>query len=194
MKMKNSVKVIIFYVALIAVILFAASSLLGGDGNKATSNDIVNYFKNEQVEKFNIDGNNILKLTLKAGNDPKVVEFELRSLDWFEAYLGDIVREQTSGENPVISDFHIEPVARIPWWINLLPYLLMAIIVAVVYFSLMSQAGGRGGKMNSFGRARTKLGSDEKNNELSSQNFASVFDRIVILNLTSGPGTIAKVL
>jgi len=163
MKMKNSVKVIIFYVALIAVILFAASSLLGGDGNKATSNDIVNYFKNEQVEKFNIDGNNILKLTLKAGNDPKVVEFELRSLDWFEAYLGDIVREQTSGENPVISDFHIEPVARIPWWINLLPYLLMAIIVAVVYFSLMSQAGGRGGKMNSFGRARTKLGSDEKN-------------------------------
>jgi len=37
-------------------------------------------------------------------------------------------------------------------------------------------------------------GSDEKNNELSSQNFASVFDRIVILNLTSGPGTIAKVL
>ena len=163
MKMKNSAKVIIFYVVLIAVILFAASSLLGGDSNKTTSNDIVNYFKNEQVEKFNIDGNNMLELTLKEGNDPKVVEFELRSLDWFEIYLGNIVREQTSGENPVISDYHIEPIAQIPWWINLLPYLLMAIIVAVVYFSLMSQAGGRGGKMNSFGRARTKLGSDEKN-------------------------------
>ena len=30
----------------------------------------------------------------------------------------------------------------------------------------MNQAGGKGGKMNSFGRAKTKLGSDEKNKVL----------------------------
>jgi cell division protease FtsH len=162
MKMKNSFKVAIFYIVLIGVILFATSSLLGDETAKVTFNDIVAYFENEQVEEFKVDGKNILTLKLKEGNDRRTVEYEIRSLDLFELYLGDTIREQTSGENPIITDYNYEPVATLPWWISFIPYLGILIIFGFLFFSF-GQAGGRGGKINSFGRARTKLGSDEKN-------------------------------
>ncbi len=159
--MKNSMKVIVFYIVLIAVILFATTKLLGGENGRLTFNDIVTYFEEEQVTEFKIDGNNILTLKLREGNTPRTLEYEIRSIDLFEHYLGDTIREQTAGENPIITNYDYEPVKTLPIWVTFLPYLIL-IAVLIVWFVMMNQARG-GGKMNAFGRARTKLGSDEKN-------------------------------
>ena len=160
MKMKNSVKVALFYIVLILGILFATTTLLGGEIEDMKFSEIYEYFETEQVREFVVDGKNILTLTLA---DKKEVKYELRSIDLFERYFGDIIRAQSSGDNPIITSFDYEPQATLPWWVSFVPYLVVMVIVAIVWFSLMNQAGGRGGKMNSFGRARTKLGSDEKN-------------------------------
>ena len=62
----------------------------------------------------------------------------------------------------------------LPWWVPYIPYVLVLIALGVffwLFISRTSQSGGGigiGGKMNSFSRARTKLGSDEKNKVLFS--------------------------
>ncbi len=160
MKMKNSVKVAVFYIVLIFVILFATTALLGESQGKVTFDDIVAYFENEQVEEFVVDGKNNLKLKL-AGDKDYTVSYEIRSIDLFEHYLGDIIREQSSGENPIIKNYDYEPVATIPWWVSFLPYLIVIVIGIMFWVSFANQA--KGGKINSFGRARTKLGANEKN-------------------------------
>ena len=165
MKMKNSFKVGLFYVVLIVGILFATTALLSDGESQVTFSDVKNYFESEQVTEFKIDGKNVLTMSLTPDENgqAKKVRYEIRSLDLFELYLGDTIREQSSGENPVIKNFEYEPIATVPWWASFVPYLVIMAVIIIIWVYMMNQAGGRGGKMNAFGRARTKLGSDEKN-------------------------------
>ncbi len=166
MKTKNGLKVIIFYVVLIALILWATTALLNTQSDKVSFSAIVKYFNDEQVESFFVDDDNTLYLTLKSENkqNPNIVEYPLRSMDVFEAYLGDTVRRQYA--EGIISDYDYVAPKVVPFWVSFLPYIIMIVIFVVIWMSFMNQAGGKGGKMNSFGRAKTKLGSDEKNKVL----------------------------
>ena len=166
MKMKNGLKVFIFYGVLIIAILFATHALLSSQSKELKFSDIIKYFNEEQVEEFYVDDDNMLYLTLKneaEGGKGEVVQYELRSLELFEAYLGNTVREQS--EKGIISSYNYVPPATIPFWLTFLPYIIIIIVFVALWFSFMNQTG-KGGKINSFGRARTKLGSDEKNKVL----------------------------
>ena len=166
MKMKNSFKVIIFYIVLIFLILWATTALLNSQSDKVNFSTIVKYFNDQQVETFYIDDDNTLYLTLKAseGEADKSVKYDLRSVELFEAYLGDTVRQQYA--DGIITDYDYVAPATIPFWVSFLPYIIMIVIFIVLWVSFMNQTGGKGGKINSFGRAKTKLGSDEKNKVL----------------------------
>ncbi|MBR6633645.1 MAG: ATP-dependent zinc metalloprotease FtsH [Clostridia bacterium] len=164
--MKNSFKVIIFYIVLIFLILWATTALLNSQSDKVNFSTIVKYFNDQQVETFYIDDDNTLYLTLKAseGEADKSVKYDLRSVELFEAYLGDTVRQQYA--DGIITDYDYVAPATIPFWVSFLPYIIMIVIFIVLWVSFMNQTGGKGGKINSFGRAKTKLGSDEKNKVL----------------------------
>ncbi|MBE6700771.1 MAG: ATP-dependent zinc metalloprotease FtsH [Ruminococcaceae bacterium] len=163
--MKNSFKVIAFYAVLIIAILWATTALLNTQSEKIGFSDIVKYFEDETVEEFHVDDDNTLYLTFKAeeGQEPKTVKYKLRSLELFEAYLGNTIREQSA--NGIITSYEYTAPTPIPIWVSFLPYIIIAVVFIVIWFSFMNQTG-KGGKMNSFGRARTKLGSDEKNKVL----------------------------
>ncbi len=166
MKMKNGFKVFIFYGVLIIAILFASHALLSTQSKDLNFSDIIKYFNEEQVEEFYVDDDNMLYLTLKSETPEQKgaeVRYELRSLELFEAYLGDTIREQH--EKGIISYFNYVPPATIPFWLTFLPYIIIIVVFIALWFSFMNQTG-KGGKINSFGRARTKLGSDEKNKVL----------------------------
>ena len=56
-----------------------------------------------------------------------------------------------------------------PWWVSLLPYVLIIVVVIVLYVIMMKQAtGGGAGKLNSFGKARVKTPQADKNRVLFS--------------------------
>ncbi len=166
MKAKNSFKIIIFYVALIALVLWATTALLNTQTGKESFSTIVQYFNEEQVESFYVDDDNTLYLKLKTGEDStsETVKYPLRSIDLFEAYLGPTIREQYA--NGTLSYYDYVAPKPVPFWVSFLPYIIMTVVFVIIWFSFMNQAGGRGGKINSFGRAKTKLGSDEKNKVL----------------------------
>ncbi len=165
--MKNSFKVIVFYLVLIAVILFASSVVFDTVETEQTLySDIVRYFNEEQVDKFVLTSDNELQLQLKDGT---ITVFQLRNYDAFNTHFADIAEEQYNAG--IISAYDVEPPTSYPWWLSLLPYLLVIVFFIAMWVYVMNQAGGKGGaggKIAGFGKARAKLGTDEKHKVLFS--------------------------
>ncbi len=160
--MKSNYKILIFYAVLIAVIFFSTATLLGGQPNdKLVYSDIDKLFYEQQVKVFEIDKNN--KLIIEK-QDGEVVTFTLRDLDLFWRQFGDIIDEQLHDDDPnTVESYNIAEPQIIPWWVSLLPYAVVIILFVVFWIFIVNQsAGGKGGKPGSFGKARAKLGSDEK--------------------------------
>jgi len=165
--MKNSLKVIIFYVALIAIVLFASSVVFDTvEQEKTQYSDIIEYFVNEQIDSFVLTADNEMVLTLK---DQTVVAYQLRSYETYELNFSEIAEQQYL--EGILTDYDIEPPTTYPWWLSLLPYLLVIVFFIAMWVYVMNQANGKGGGRNNiagFGKARAKLGSDEKKKVLFS--------------------------
>jgi hypothetical protein len=90
--MKNSIKVIIFYVALIAIVLFASSVVFDTvEQEKTQYSDIIEYFVNEQIDSFVLTADNEMVLTLK---DQSIVAYQLRSYETYELNFSEIAEQQ----------------------------------------------------------------------------------------------------
>ena len=156
--MKNNLKVILFYVALIALILVAISFFSStAQSEELKYSDILSHFQNENVDSFTLDKNNKLTLTLK---DSTTVSFKLRDYSTFEERFADIAEQQY--KDGIITSYDIDPYTEIPWWVSFLPYVIVIVFFIILWVIMMNQATGKGGKISSFGKARAKLGTDEK--------------------------------
>ncbi len=156
--MKNNYKIIIFYVALIAVILIATATLFSNmQSDNLLYSNIVDMFQKEQVKQFEVDENNIITILTQ---DNRTYSYKLRDFNLFIHDLGDTIAEQhKSGK---IESYNYPPPVEIPWWVSMLPYVVIITLMVVLWIYVMNQATGKGGKLNSFGKARARLGSDEK--------------------------------
>ncbi len=157
--MKSNYRILIFYVVLIGLILVSTATLFGKQpGEEVIYSDIDRLFQEQQIKAFEIDKNN--KITIQKQDD-EIVTFGLRDLDLFWRQFGDTIDEQFS--DGIIESYNISEPQVIPWWVGMLPYVILAVLFIVFWIFVMNQtAGGKGGKVGGFGKARAKLGSDEK--------------------------------
>ncbi len=155
--MKNNLKSITFYVILIVAILVAVSVILGGT-KKAEVNysDLTELFQTEQVKEFEVDGKNKVIITTQDGRE---IKYGLRDFAVFYNDFRELILAQK--EAGIIQKYNYAPVDSIPWWLNFLPYLLLMLLMGFVTFYMIRQANG-GGKIATFGRAKAKMGIDEK--------------------------------
>ncbi|NLN55961.1 MAG: ATP-dependent metallopeptidase FtsH/Yme1/Tma family protein [Clostridiales bacterium] len=171
--MKSNRKMVIFYVAFILLVVFAASMFANQSPTKSiTYSDIGGYFKNEQVTSFVVDEENNIILKLK---DNTIVKYRLKDFYVFYEDYHELINQQYPN---IIKEYDYEPKAVIPWWVSFLPYVIVIIIMVVIWWVFISRAsgqaknsnsiGGLGGRMNAFSKARTKLGSEEKHKVLFS--------------------------
>lgn len=157
--MKKKIKGFGFYAVLLVLLAVAAISLLGRKvPEKIVYSDIVGYFENKQVDQFEIKDSDIF-LTLKDG---KEIKYNLLSVSMFYDDMKDTIREQRA--NGTLKNYEYSQT-QIPWLLSILPYGLLAILMIGAWIFMMRRMGdgGAGGKMNQFGRARTKLADPEKN-------------------------------
>ena len=162
---KSNLKVIIFYIVLIAVIVIATASLFSSAGQSGrVYSDIRELFLEERVSEFVVDGNNNLTMYVrgeKEGDPVERVTYKLRDISLFYSDLYDIIVEQK--EAGIIESYDFPPPTEIPWWVSFLPYL---IVIALFIFSWMyminQTSGGGGSRMGNFGRSRARLVSSEK--------------------------------
>ncbi|MBR7112750.1 MAG: ATP-dependent zinc metalloprotease FtsH [Clostridia bacterium] len=169
--MKKHWKTLLLYVVLIAVLIGTVSFIFQSTKEeKILLGNVVDYFKADRVESFFIDEN--FYITMKVINvnaegalvtkadgtfETTEVSYQLRSLDLFNEYCGEYVRE-----NKNLIEYDIERQTTYPWWVSLVPYALIIVVLVVLWMFMMRSAGGPGSKLNSFGKARAKTASDQK--------------------------------
>ena len=157
---KSNFKTVILYVVLISVVLLVATQLLGEASPKdeLTTQDIFGYFERGEVKSFELDQDANLEIVL---NDEKGTEISARLLD-YELFRDKIFIPfiLDNPENTV--EYNLKEPTQIPWWVEFLPYVVIFVLFIGFWIFMMNQATGRGGKMNSFGRARAKLSVGDK--------------------------------
>ena len=156
---RNRARDIGFY-ALLIVILLATIFTMNLNGKKSTDvgySEVRDLFLQEKVESFTAEGN---KLTLVL-KDESVVTCELSTISIFYEDLNELVKDQK--DRGILKDYDYPPQWQAPWWASFLPYLIVMIIFVVVWSVAMNRMQGGAGGVARFSKARTQLGSDEKN-------------------------------
>ena len=169
---------IIGYVVLLTTLLLIAI-LLNGGLNQTVSRRIeypqlLEKIKSDEIGRVAIRSNSLVgvyKNTIVREED-----FPDRNYD-FETTIGDdfleTVRQIEANKQGVSLDqitvdklsFALEyraPVV-VPWWYDFLPYLIMLIIMAVIWFVMIRSQAGGGGKVMNFGKSRARMQDPTKN-------------------------------
>ena len=169
---------IVGYVVLLTTLLLIAI-LLNGGLNQTVSRRIeypqlLEKIKNNEIGRVAIRNNSLVgvyKTTIVRDED-----FPDRNYD-FETTIGDdfleTVRQieankQGTSLSLVTVDklsFDVEyraPVV-VPWWYDFLPYLIMLIIMAVIWFVMIRSQAGGGSKVMNFGKSRARMQDPTKN-------------------------------
>ena len=160
---RNRARDVGFY-ALILVILLATVFSLTSQNEPATLlySDVVELFKQEKVESFRTEGNALILNLREPWEGSKTLTYEMYDFNVFYNDLNDLIMDQKS--RGIISEYDYDEGFVMPVWVSFVPYLGVIIIFGVLWYVMMNKATGAGGAAGAmkFGKARTRLGSDEK--------------------------------
>lgn len=176
--MKGNLKTILFYLGMIVAVIVVVYALTTGlGGNEPQYSDVVEYFRNigdsekEAVKSFELDSNN--KLTIQTTEKKEItVVLQDRERFYEDCYVyvtayNDLAYAEGSEIEPI--EFNLTEPTSIPWWVSLIPYVVIFGLLIFLYIYVINQASGKGSKMNSFGKSRAKVTmADTKNKVLFS--------------------------
>ena len=161
---RNRTRDLGFYVLLI-VIMIAVIFTMTGDkdaGKVKNYSDLVDLFSQEKVQSFRTEGNSII-LEVRTGDadaPTEEMQYDLYSFSVFYEDFKDIIKAQY--KSGVLEKYDYNEGFVVPWWASMLPYVLVMVGAMALWYVMMNKAGGAGG-IAKFSKARTRLGSDEKN-------------------------------
>lgn len=167
MKKRSFVRELLFYGVILALIVVVLTSLsLGGSKKQVVHSDIMGYLDNNQVTAVSVSNKNVLTLTvLQEDGTSADISYKLTGFD--VNVILEKIEEARSREGSILKSIYYEPATEYSIWVQLLPWLLILVGIVVVYFIAMRQFNGKGGKFNSFGKARVHTpAADDKNKVL----------------------------
>ena len=163
---RNRTRDLGFYVLLIVIMIAVIFTMTEDTDKKQLENysDLVDLFNQEKVQSFTTEGNTII-LKVRTGDPVTPTEeetYDLYSFNLFYEDFKDIIRQQY--ESGVLEQYNYDEGFVVPWWASFLPYLLIMVAAMALWYVMMNKAGGGGaGGFAKFSKARTRLGSEEKN-------------------------------
>ena len=165
---RNRSREIGFYALILVILAATIFSMLGGKKQTETTySDLVDLFREEKVQSFVTRGDEI-ELQLRSGEKDaegkEILELrtvELYSFSVFYEDFRDLIAQQHA--NGVLETYDYREGFVVPWWVGLLPYIILIALAMWFWSSMMKQAGGGAGGFAKFSKARTRLGSEEKN-------------------------------
>ena len=125
--------------------------------------EVIELFETKQVESFTIDTDGNLTMQLRSAYKGQTkYSYECGSFSIFYNDLNDLVQEQKA--EGILTEYDYPPAWEAAWWLSFVPYLIIFVIMGVLWYSMMrsAQGGGGAGGVMKFSKARTRLGSEEK--------------------------------
>ena len=166
---RNRTRDLGFYVLLIVLLIATIFTMTRGDKEEPmVYSDLVDLFKEEKVKSFVTEGTDII-LELRTGETDPATGEELTEEKTYSMYSFSVFYEdfheliQQQYEDGIIEDYDYTEGFTVPWWAGFLPYMLLIGAAMWLWYMMMKQSGGAGGGVAKFSKARTRLGSEEKN-------------------------------
>lgn len=162
---RNRTRDLGFYVLLMVIMIAVIFTMTKDTGDNKIKNysDLVDLFKEEKVQSFKTEGNSII-LNVRT-DDPNLPTeektYDLYSFSVFYQDFSELIWEQY--EDGVLEEYDYNEGFVVPWWASFLPYLIIMIAAMALWYVMMNKAGGGAGGVAKFSKARTRLGSEEKN-------------------------------
>ena len=158
-KVSKSLNLLI-YVVILALVVFLLLNLFGSSNAVTVSySEVRTLFLEEKVKSFDYD-DGILTLSLSEPfMESTTVEHELADVDMFREELHTVYERQLKAG--IIESYNFAPDRGTPWYITMLPYILMTILMFVFLYFLLGRANGNNAAMK-FNRANVHIGSGEK--------------------------------
>ena len=168
MKTKNrSPREIGFYILILVIILSAIYLITMPTDPPSKSIDyseMRRLFMDHQVQEFKINNNNKITAKLKTKYKETGVEYvthELLDIVLFHADFSEYIDESMVSDSKF--SYNYDPGLRIPWWVSLLPYVILIAAFFFIWNTMINRSGVGGDKgAMRFGKARTRLAGDEK--------------------------------
>ncbi len=74
-----------------------------------------------------------------------------------QLYVSDVNEMVSYLDDQNFTEYHLSDVARTPWYLEILPYIIGFVLFFVLFSMMMPNAGGSGNKMANFGKSRATL-------------------------------------
>ena len=154
MKKQRSFLSVLIYLALLVMLLMLMMNFFGS-GSSIPYSQVVDFFQNEQVTSFTVEGSYIyLELSAPYNGETKV-SAELADPDRFREEMSDLFLEQKAAG--ILKSYHFVPESSASAYDLVLPLLIVGLVLLFVWALLMSRANSSNPLQN-FGKARTVLG------------------------------------
>lgn len=162
--MKKYMKNIGFYILLFAIIMVIFTMYISMPTNDVkTYNDLYTAVVSENVKSLTV----IEQKATAILNNGTSMEVSIPPMEQFYADLGDVLRKQMDEGKIEVVDYRSP--AETPWWISILPTVIMIAIFIFFWMFFINQSNG-GGKAMSFGKSKAKM----INEDLKKHTFADV--------------------
>ena len=157
--MSNKIKTIITYAVALVLLLFLTSFMFTMNKEeevKPKYYEILQLFENAEVESYLLDlGTGELTINKKPaeGKDKgETMEYLVPNVSVFLTDIDNINAQNGFSATEMQPDYL--PIKETPWWISMIPTLLLIGAMAIFWFFMMRQQGG--GKVMDFARAKYK--------------------------------------
>ncbi len=156
-----------FYLLIFIVLLAAVYLMVHSTGSNAAEirdySEVRRLIESGDVEYFSIEDNVItmkLKEPYKDTNSTEVYH-ELYNVSIFYSDMSDVIDELMVSQDDFNYTYKVG--LQMPWWASIIPYVLVFVVFFILWGVMSSRAGLGGDKgVAKFGKARTRLGSEEK--------------------------------
>ncbi|MBQ7953813.1 MAG: ATP-dependent zinc metalloprotease FtsH [Clostridia bacterium] len=149
--MKKYMKNFGFYILLFAIIMVIFTMYTSWPTEEAkTYNNLYEKIMAQEVQELTIIEQNATAV-LKNG---KTMNVTIPPIEQFHADLGDTIRGQMEDGTLKMVDY--QPPEETPWWLSILPTIIMIAVFIFFWIFIVNQSGG-GGKAMSFGKSKAKI-------------------------------------
>ncbi len=152
---------LLFLLVGLSIILLISLFFSKADLPSLNYSEVRQQFTSENVKSF-VWEEGILTLELHKPIDGKnKVQHELADAGMFSEELHEIYEQQLA--DGIIEKYNFVPVEGTPWYISLLPYLIMSVLLLVFMYFLFGRIGDRGAAQGmKFSRANAREGMGNK--------------------------------
>ena len=156
----NRHSILIYALIFVAVILLLVSFFAEEEVPEISYGDVQELFMQENVKSFVWeDGVLTFELNRPLEGEVSTVRHRLADLEMFKEDFSDYYQSQKYAGTLV--SYNFEPIEPTPWYLELLPYVLLTVLLLVVMYFFMARAGG-GGNAAKFSRANVRVGPGSK--------------------------------